>query len=132
MPRRHSRRSRRNSKKNLKMKGGECPGSASAYVSDVTSLNGQQMSVQEAGTGIGSALAYNGGAVENYSDDSSSLKHSPFKGGKRRQKEQKEQQQEGGTGILTDLAVPAVLLVANRVMTKRSTSKKRRSFRKRR
>ena len=45
-------------------------------------------------------------------------------GGKRRGK-------KGGNGLLTNLAVPAVLLIANQAMTKRhrSTSSKRRSNR---
>ena len=102
----------RKSRKSL-MKGGEsCAGSGPAYVAAVSSTNGGQVSVEAAGTGMGNAL--------NFSE---------FKGGKKRKFKYEKM---GGSGVLTDLAVPAVLLVANEAMKKRSTNKKRRSFRKRR
>ncbi len=76
-----------------------------------------------------------------------SLDAPTMKGGNKRQRQQQrqlqqqqrqlqQQQQQGGDTILADLAVPAVLLVANQAMSRRRRSKgpssKRRSFRKRR
>ena len=150
MPRRHSKRHTRRHKKrsNLKMMGGECPGSASAYVSEITSTNGEQVTAGSLNGTSNNALAYSaykgggdGDGEEMQLGDGDAPKmpipkteggaepemKNLFKKGGRRYK-----QKRGGSGILTDLAVPAVLLVANQAMKRRkSTFKKRRSSRRR-
>jgi len=126
-------RRRKSNRRSRKYKGGSCPGSAANYVSEVSSTGGSQLSVGQVGSGVGNALHYNaqGGEVQPYQAVQNSLQMSQLKGGK------KEMKKEGGSGILTDLAVPALFVVAQRAMSKRPMSqrprtKKRYSYRKRR
>ena len=126
-------RRRKSNRRSRKYKGGSCPGSAANYVSEVSSTGGSQLSVGQTGSGVGNALQYNaqGGEVPVAHVMSNSLNMSPLKGGKKGMKK------EGGSGILTDLAVPALFVVAQRAMSKRPMSqhtrtKKRYSYRKRR
>lgn len=132
MPRRHSKRHTRRHKKrsNLKIIGGNCPGSAASYVSEITSTNGEQVTRGSLDGTSNNALAYS--AYKGGSDELMKRMEGPgpipptVVGGKR------YKQKRGGSGILTDLAVPAVLLVANQAMRrKNSTFKKTRSSRKR-
>lgn len=118
-------RRRRSNRRSRKYKGG---GGASNYVNDVTSTGGRQLSVEQSGTGVGNALQYNAqGGVSSY-EMPNSLNMSSIVGGRKGMKK------EGGSGILTDLAVPAVLLVAQRALSKRQSqrTKKRHSYRRRR
>jgi hypothetical protein len=149
MPRRHSKRHTRRHKKrsNLKMMGGECPGSASAYVSEITSTNGEQVTTGSLNGTSNNALvytAYKGGDGEEMrrvEGEEAKMLMPQTEGGadpeminllKTQQGGRRYKQKRGGSGILTDLAVPAVLLVANQAMKRRnSTFKKRRSIRRR-
>jgi hypothetical protein len=135
MPRRYSKRHTRRHKKrsNSKMMGGNCPGSAANFGALVSSTGGEQVSQGSLNGTSDNAIAfsdYKGGSNNN---DLSKMGLGngeppafPLNGGKRYKKKR------GGSGIFTDLAVPAVLLVANQAMKrKNSTFKKKSSSRRR-
>jgi hypothetical protein len=112
MPSKSKQNSKRNSKKQLK--GGDASHHAIAVYGDA----GQQNSV-----GAGSnVIAQN--SVEN------KVEVPVVKGGnKEKYNEVALEQEGGGKGLITDLAVPAVLLYANQLVSKKSkkSEKKRRS-----
>lgn len=111
MPSKSKQNSKRNSKKQLK--GGDASHHAIAVYGDA----GQQNSV-----GAGSnVIAQN--SVEN------KVEVPVVKGGNKEKYNEVALEQEGGKGLITDLAVPAVLLYANQLVSKKSkkSEKKRRS-----
>lgn len=115
MPSKSKQNSKRNSKKQLK--GGDASHHAIAVYGDA----GQQQSV-----GAGSnVIAQNpvDHSVEN------KVEVPVVKGGNKEKYEEVALEQEGGKGLITDLAVPAVLLYANQMVSKKSkkSEKKRRS-----
>jgi hypothetical protein len=114
MPSKSKQNSKRNSKKQLK--GGDASHHAIAVYGDA----GQQNSV-----GAGSnVIAQN--SVEN------KVEVPVVKGGNKEKYNEVALEQEGGKGLLTDLAVPAVLLYANELVSKKSKkSEKKRRFNKR-
>jgi len=140
MPRRHSKRHTRRHKKrsNSKMMGGNCPGSAANFGALVSSTGGQQVSQGSLNGTSDNAIAFDNAATFSEYKGGSNNDLSkmglgngeppafPLNGGKRYKK------RRGGSGIFTDLAVPAVLLVANQAMKrKNSTFKKKGSSRRR-
>lgn len=118
------RQSKKQSRRFSKMSGGN---NANSSVYPISVYGGQtsQQSVEQAGMGRGNEIVMKGGNLQAYESPNQNLSYSHI-GGKRRRKN------KGGSGILTDLAVPAVLVLANQTMNKRSKTHKRRSFRKRR
>lgn len=115
--RRHRRRCSKAYRKRT-IKGGA---GAADYAASVYGGIGQQ----HAANSYSNVIAMKGGEAVPL-EATSTLSPGLVGGGKRRGK-------KGGNGLLTNLAVPAVLLIANQAMTKRrrSTSNKRRSHRRR-
>lgn len=112
----HRRRCSKSYRKRM-MKGGS---GAAEYAQSVYGGIGEQ----HAANNYSNVIAMRGGDAQPLAA-TSSMSPGLIGGGKRSKK--------GGNGLLTNLAVPAVLLIANQAMTKRrrSTSSKRRSHRRR-
>jgi hypothetical protein len=105
-------------------------GDASNYAQSVYGGIGQQHAASDSTNVIAmnaqAAASIRGGDAAPSEAAINGMSPALVMGGRRRRK-------KGGNPILTDLAVPAVLLVANQAMTKhRRTSSKRRSHRRHR